>query len=264
MIFLILFFILFQIQCLNTSAFRIGSSLQPTTKSPSLLQENNNKRIQHLPLYNTAVASYLDYRDYYNDDSSANAKVAVQKKKKESTTARAKSKSSASSKIKSIKNIEEMKSFFEETNDKQQLVCIAYFASWCKTCQKLKVHYNKLASSDDNNDSIRLASIQHNTKSAGTNNLSLTSSLQINAFPTIQLYYGYHKVYEISSGEKNTIKNVKEEIDNLSKLSSYELTSLSKRRDNEKVLENLIFCSSNSAFDLEEEFFDSEDIYALV
>jgi len=262
MIFLIVFFILFQFQCLRTASFRIGSSQLPTIKSSSLLQEND-KRIQHLPLYNTA-ASYLDYRDYYSDDSSAIANIAVPKNRKKPSAISAKTRSSASSKIHNIKNIEEMKSFFEETNDKQQLVCITYFASWCKTCQKLKVHYNKLASSsDDNNDNIRLASIQHR-KSAGAHNPSLTSSLQINAFPTIQLYYGYHKVYEISGGEKNAIKNVREEIDNLSRLSSSELISLSKRRDNDKVLENLIFGTSTSAFDLEEDFFDSEAMYALV
>jgi len=269
---------IFQFLCLSniSSSFQIFSPPSTTSSTlASLSQESTDygKRIQHL-LYNTATP-YLDYREYYsnNERSKANFNTAPPKKESASTrnnritTTTTKSRSSASSKIRCIENIEEMKSFFGETSDKNQLVCIAYFAPWCKSCQKLKVHYNRLASSllssngsDDTNNSIQLATIQHLSKAT-----SLTSSLQVNAFPTIQLYYGYHKVYEISGGEKKNIKKLEAEIKSLGRLSLSALSSLSKRRDDDKILERLILDShDSSSFDLEEAFLDSEDIYALV
>lgn len=78
-----------------------------------------------------------------------------------------------------IQNHEDYVRFLEDNGD--SLLCIKYYASWCKSCAKFGIHYRKLAR-DEADQNIRFAEVEY------TQNTKLCKTLKVKKLPTVHMY----------------------------------------------------------------------------
>lgn len=125
-----------------------------------------------------------------------------------------------------------------------------FYAPWCKTCQRLGMHFDRLAMELGDSivdrkrvdGSIRFAAIEYGSETARL----VTETLRIPGVPTLQVYKGTHKVWE-EHGAKST-KGLKTALTNLQSMSVEQLEAHAEAVD-DHILINAI----------DESFFDSPD-----
>mmetsp|Transcript_103681 Transcript_103681/g.299908 ORF Transcript_103681/g.299908 Transcript_103681/m.299908 type:complete len:233 (+) Transcript_103681:103-801(+) len=150
-------------------------------------------------------------------------------------------------KIRDIKSLDELTYFLEEDD---RPVVIKFYAPWCKTCQRLNLHWNRFALEHGDviqnrhkiPGRIRFASIEYGSETARF----ITESLKVPGVPTFQIYSGLHKLWE-EHGSK-TPKSLKEQLDILSLLCPEDIRELAEEND-DGILSDAI----------EESFYDGPD-----
>lgn len=106
--------------------------------------------------------------------------------------------------ITKLNSLEELQRFLEEDD---RMAAIKFYAPWCKTCQRLGLQFQKLATEFGDGvasrkmveGSLRFAEV---TFSPQTNHF-IQDQLKVQAVPTLQLYHGLHKLWQ-RSGTKDT------------------------------------------------------------
>lgn len=147
--------------------------------------------------------------------------------------------------VEDIMSLNELKWFLEED---ERPVVIKFYAKWCKKCQRLGRHFDRLAMElgDRTIDQqfidgdVRFAAVEYNEASHNF----ITEDLQIRGFPTVQMYVGTRKLLEAGS----SIKHVRDELSVIEEISHGDLLERAEEAD-DGVLTGLI----------EESFFDSPD-----
>ena len=146
--------------------------------------------------------------------------------------------------IERLTTLDEIKYFLEE--DDSRPASLFVYAPFCKSCQRLMKHYDKLAK--DYGDGIvsrrkvegkiRCAKIEYNQQTKSL----ITDTLQIAKVPTLQLYSGLNKVWE-NSGTTNT-KELRSMLHDLDLMSSDELQDYAEDVDDgilQDALEDTFF-----------------------
>jgi len=113
------------------------------------------------------------------------------------TTKKVSSKKKKKPTIYNLKTLDDLQYFLE---DDDRLVAIKFYAPWCKSCQRLGQHFQKLAielgdgivDRQKVRGSIRFAQVEYSDETR----LFLTEQLQIRQVPTLQLYHQQRKLYE--------------------------------------------------------------------
>jgi thiol-disulfide isomerase/thioredoxin len=96
-----------------------------------------------------------------------------------------------------IQSLQEFRNYITaEHDDKQRFTVVKYYASWCKTCAKFGLKYEKLVSKHGDwiqkgerentihrYGSLRFASVEYNTKT-----LDLFQDVGVTKLPTVQIY----------------------------------------------------------------------------
>jgi len=147
----------------------------------------------------------------------------------------------------SISSLSELKYFLE---DDERPVVIKFYAKWCKKCQRLGRHFDRLAMDMGDcivdqqmiDGDVRFAAIEYTPASQDF----LTNELQIQGLPTVQLYVGTRKLFDESGAAG--MKQIMHELDVIEDLSHDELLERAESAD-DGVLSSL----------LEESFYDSPD-----
>lgn len=147
--------------------------------------------------------------------------------------------------VEDITSLNELKWFLEED---ERPVVIKFYAKWCKKCQRLGLHFDRLAMEMGDrivdqqfvDGDVRFAAIEYNQESHDF----ITEDLQIRGFPTLQMYVGTRKLLEGGS----SIKNIRNELAVVDEISHGELLERAEEAD-DGVLTGLI----------EDSFFDSPD-----
>lgn len=147
--------------------------------------------------------------------------------------------------VEDITSLNELKWFLEED---ERPVVIKFYAKWCKKCQRLGLHFDRLAMEMGDrivdqqfvDGDVRFAAIEYNQESHDF----ITEDLQIRGFPTLQMYVGTRKLLEGGS----SIKTIRNELAVVDEISHGELLERAEEAD-DGVLTGLI----------EESFFDSPD-----
>jgi len=147
--------------------------------------------------------------------------------------------------VEEIMSLNDLRWFLEED---ERPVVIKFYAKWCKKCQRLGQHFDRLAMEMGDrvvdqqmvDGDVRFAAVEYNQESHDF----ITEELQIRGFPTLQMYVGTKKLLEGGS----SIKNVRKELAVIDEISHQELILRAEEAD-DGVLEGLI----------EESFFDSPD-----
>lgn len=147
--------------------------------------------------------------------------------------------------VEDITSLNELKWFLEED---ERPVVIKFYAKWCKKCQRLGLHFDRLAMEMGDrivdqqfvDGDVRFAAIAYNQESHDF----ITEDLQIRGFPTLQMYVGTRKLLEGGS----SIKSIRNELAVVDEISHGELLERAEEAD-DGVLTGLI----------EESFFDSPD-----
>ena len=129
-------------------------------------------------------------------------------------------------------------------------LCSRFYAPWCKTCQRLGLHFDRLAlelgdtiqNRQKVKGSVRFAMIEYGSETSRL----ITESLKIRGVPTLQLYSGVHKLWEENGA--TTIRGLKQELASLATLSTEELQAHAEQVD-DGILRNSI----------DENFFDGPD-----
>ena len=142
-------------------------------------------------------------------------------------------------------SLNDLRWFLEED---ERPVVIKFYAKWCKKCQRLGQHFDRLAMEMGDrvvdqqmvDGDVRFAAVEYNQESHDF----ITEELQIRGFPTLQMYVGTKKLLEGGS----SIKSVRKELAVIDEISHQELLARAEEAD-DGVIEGLI----------EESFFDSPD-----
>jgi len=147
----------------------------------------------------------------------------------------------------SISSLSELKYFLE---DDERPVVIKFYAKWCKKCQRLGRHFDRLAMDMGDcivdqqmiDGDVRFAAIEFTPASQEF----LTNELQIQGLPTVQLYVGTRKLFDESGA--SGMKKISQELEHIEEMSHEELLERAEAAD-DGVLSGLI----------EESFYDSPD-----
>jgi len=147
----------------------------------------------------------------------------------------------------SISSLSELKYFLE---DDERPVVIKFYAKWCKKCQRLGRHFDRLAMDMGDcivdqqmiDGDVRFAAIEYTPASQEF----LTNELQIQGLPTVQLYVGTRKLFDESGA--SGMKQIIQELDVIEDMSHDDLLARAESAD-DGVLSSL----------LEESFYDSPD-----
>jgi len=147
--------------------------------------------------------------------------------------------------VEDITSLYELKYFLEED---ERPVVIKFYAKWCKKCQKLGLHFDRLASEMGDrivdqqmiDGDVRFAAVEYNPDSQAF----ITEELQIDGVPTLQMYVGTRKLLEGGS----SVGAVREELATIEDMRHSKLLERAEEAD-DGVLTNLI----------EESFYDSPD-----
>mmetsp|Transcript_4984 Transcript_4984/g.5754 ORF Transcript_4984/g.5754 Transcript_4984/m.5754 type:complete len:316 (+) Transcript_4984:149-1096(+) len=147
----------------------------------------------------------------------------------------------------SISSLSELKYFLE---DDERPVVIKFYAKWCKKCQRLGRHFDRLAMDMGDcivdqqmiDGDVRFAAIEYTPASQEF----LTNELQIQGLPTLQMYVGTRKLFDESGA--SGMKQIIHELDHIEDMSHDELLARAESAD-DGVLSSLI----------EESFYDSPD-----
>jgi len=147
----------------------------------------------------------------------------------------------------SISSLSELKYFLE---DDERPVVIKFYAKWCKKCQRLGRHFDRLAMDMGDcivdqqmiDGDVRFAAIEFTPASQEF----LTNELQIQGLPTVQLYVGTRKLFDESGA--SGMKKISQELEHIEEMSHDELLERAEAAD-DGVLSGL----------LEESFYDSPD-----
>eukprot|EP00525_Craspedostauros_australis_P013157 CAMPEP_0198110190 /NCGR_PEP_ID=MMETSP1442-20131203/2204_1 /TAXON_ID= /ORGANISM="Craspedostauros australis, Strain CCMP3328" /LENGTH=213 /DNA_ID=CAMNT_0043766141 /DNA_START=519 /DNA_END=1160 /DNA_ORIENTATION=+ len=131
--------------------------------------------------------------------------------------------------ITSLHSLDELKYFLE---DDDRLTVVKFYAPWCKSCKKLDIHFNNLASKIGDGvvarqmvkGDVRFAQIAF-----GDATRELMENLKIAGLPTMQLYHRDHKLWNVA-GHTNT-KSLQSELGRLEALSQNDLEEYGEEID---------------------------------
>jgi thiol-disulfide isomerase/thioredoxin len=129
-----------------------------------------------------------------------------------------------------LSTLEEIRSFVEEDD---RLAVIMFYAPFCKSCQKLKLHFEKLALDMADGivarkkvyGKIRCARVEFNPQ---TKDL-IMHQLRVGKVPTIQLYHRINKVWDVCG--QNDTKELRLTLAKLDEMSPGELLKYSEALD---------------------------------
>lgn len=144
-----------------------------------------------------------------------------------------------------LSTLEEIRSFVEEDD---RMAVIMFYAPFCKSCQKLKVHYDKLAvdmadgivARKKVHGKIRCARVEFNPQTK----YLIMHHLRVAKVPTMQLYYGINKVWDVCG--QNDTKELRRTLAELDEMSPDELLK------HAEALDDGIFLNA-----LEEDLYDN-------
>jgi len=147
--------------------------------------------------------------------------------------------------VEEIATLDELKYFLEQD---ERPVVVKFYAKWCKKCQQVGKHFDRLAMEMGDrvvdqlfvDGDVRFAAVEYTPQTQAF----ITENLQIKGVPTLQMYVGTHKLLDAGS----SIKNVRAELAQVAEISHGELMERAEEAD-DGVLTNLI----------EESFYDSPD-----
>jgi len=96
--------------------------------------------------------------------------------------------------IEELATLEELKYFLQDEDERP--VVIKYYAKWCKKCQKVGQHFNRLAMEMGDQPGVegpvRFAAVEYTPASQAF----ITEELKVIGLPTVQIYTGIHKVFD--------------------------------------------------------------------
>eukprot|EP00980_Cylindrotheca_fusiformis_P009995 scaffold2212_cov143-Cylindrotheca_fusiformis.AAC.13 len=132
--------------------------------------------------------------------------------------------------IATLTSLDDLKMFLEEDN---RMAAIKFYAPWCKTCQRLGLQFQRLATELGDGiaarqkvkGAVRFAEISYSPET----NYFIQEQLQVDAVPTLQLYHGLHKVWQ-RSGTKDT-KDLREQVYSLKQKDGQELVQYAEQQD---------------------------------
>ena len=132
--------------------------------------------------------------------------------------------------IAKLNSLDELKYFLQEDD---RMAAIKFYAPWCKTCQRLGLQFQKLAtelgdgiaSRKKIEGQLRFAEVAYSPQT----NHFIQDQLQVEAVPTLQLYHGLNKLWQ-RSGTKDT-RDLRDTVLNLESKSSEELLELGEEND---------------------------------
>ncbi|CAB9523239.1 expressed unknown protein [Seminavis robusta] len=138
-----------------------------------------------------------------------------------------------------------LQELYDFLNEDQRLTAVKYYAPWCKKCQRVGLHYKKLAY--DYGDGvvarravdgpIRCAEMEYSDVTA-----HVMDALQIEAVPTLQLYRGTKRIWESGTSR---VQELTKQVELLLQLQPHELDEFVER------------CSLDDAGILEQAYEDS-------
>jgi thiol-disulfide isomerase/thioredoxin len=117
-----------------------------------------------------------------------------------------------------LSTLEEIRSFIEEDD---RLAVIMFYAPFCKSCQKLKVHFEKLAvdmadgivARKKVHGKIRCARVEFNPQTK----YLIMHQLRVGKVPTMQLYHRINKVWDVCG--QNDAKELRRTLAELEEMS---------------------------------------------
>lgn len=132
--------------------------------------------------------------------------------------------------IAQLNSLDELRYFLQEDD---RMAAIKFYAPWCKTCQRLGLQFQKLATEFGDGvaarkkvkGEIRFAEVAYSPRT----NHFIQEQLQVQAVPTLQLYHGLHKLWQ-RSGTKDT-RDLRETVLELESKSIEELLILGEEND---------------------------------
>jgi len=132
--------------------------------------------------------------------------------------------------ISKLNSLDELKYFLQEDD---RMTAIKFYAPWCKTCQRLGLQFQKLAtelgdgiaSREKIEGQLRFAEVAYSPQT----NHFIQDQLQVQAVPTLQLYHGLNKLWQLS-GSKDT-RDLRNTLLNLESKSNEELLILGEEND---------------------------------
>jgi len=147
--------------------------------------------------------------------------------------------------VEDIASLDELKYFLEED---ERPVVIKFYAKWCKKCQQVGRHFDRLAMEMGDRivdqqmveGDVRFAAVEYTPDSQAF----ITEELQVQGVPTLHMYVGTRKLLE----GRCSIKNIHKELAQIEDMDHEDLLERAEEAD-DGVLTGLI----------EESFFDSPD-----
>eukprot|EP00526_Cylindrotheca_closterium_P019188 CAMPEP_0113635534 /NCGR_PEP_ID=MMETSP0017_2-20120614/18526_1 /TAXON_ID=2856 /ORGANISM="Cylindrotheca closterium" /LENGTH=222 /DNA_ID=CAMNT_0000546325 /DNA_START=65 /DNA_END=733 /DNA_ORIENTATION=- /assembly_acc=CAM_ASM_000147 len=132
--------------------------------------------------------------------------------------------------ITKLSSLDELKYFLQEDD---RMAAIKFYAPWCKTCQRLGLQFTRLATELGDGiasrkmveGQLRFAEVAYSPQT----NHFVQDQLQVQAVPTLQLYHGFHKLWQ-RSGTKDT-RDLRDTVLTLESKTNEELLILGEEQD---------------------------------
>jgi len=132
--------------------------------------------------------------------------------------------------ITKLNSLDELQYFLQEDD---RMVAIKLYAPWCKTCQRLGLQFQRLATEFGDGvasrkmveGQLRFAEVAFSPQT----NHFIQDQLQVQAVPTLQLYHGVHKLWQ-RSGTKDT-RDLRDTVLHLESKTAGELLTLGEQED---------------------------------
>ncbi|KAL3936041.1 MAG: hypothetical protein SGBAC_008554 [Bacillariaceae sp.] len=142
-----------------------------------------------------------------------------------------------------LNSLDELKYFLQEDD---RMAAIKFHAPWCKTCQRLGLQYQKLATELGDGiasrkmveGQVRFAEVAYSPQT----NHFIQDQLQVDAVPTLQLYHGFNKLWQ-RSGTKDA-RDLRDTVLNLESKTPEELLILGEEKDDgilQEAIEDTMF-----------------------